>query len=527
MIEIKNVSFKYSGERADNRLQDVNVTISKGECVLLCGPSGCGKTTLTRLMNGLIPHYYEGELTGEVQVCGKNISDQPLYETAAIIGSVFQNPRSQFFNVDTASELSFACENLGMPEDEIRKRVQQTVVDLQIETLVGRSIFHLSGGEKQKIACASVMTLQPEVYVLDEPSSNLDMEAIDDLRQMLSFWKGQGKTIVIAEHRLHYLRGVVDRILYMDNGRVTSEYSFAQLHDIPPQERQFMGLRVLDLAHAVDQRRLVTEPSNQPEAMESNGVAVAIDLSKQTTVTGLGIQIMELHRFCFAYKRQQQCLRVDQVKLPMNGVIAIIGHNGAGKSTLARCLCGLERRSHGYLQVNGMTYNRRKRLQTTFMVMQDVNHQLFTESVLDEVLLSMGEADQSRAEEILGSLGLRTLKDMHPMSLSGGQKQRVAIACAIASEREVIVFDEPTSGLDWRHMQEVADNLSALQQSGKTLFVITHDPELILCCCTHVLQLHGGEIIANYSLDQSGTERMLEFFDANTSVMGEVRYGIG
>ncbi|MDR1300053.1 MAG: energy-coupling factor ABC transporter ATP-binding protein, partial [Oscillospiraceae bacterium] len=431
------------------------------------------------------PHFYEGELQGEIRVGGKRIPETPLYELAGICGTVFQNPRSQFFNVDATGEIAFGPENLGLPEAEILARVDAAAREMKVEHLLGRSIFKLSGGEKQKIACASVAALRPEIYVLDEPSSNLDMAAVADLRSHIALWKSQGKTVVVAEHRLHYLRGLCDRVLYLRGGMIEGEYTWEEFERVPAGERSAMGLRVLSL----------------DELRETRNAAAK-----------RGGELLELSNFIYTYKRGQKAMDVPALTLPKGGAIAVVGLNGAGKSTFARCLCGLNKRFRGTLYLSGQTLANRARRKKCFMVMQDVNNQLFTESVLDEILLGMQNEDGAAAENILDSLHLLGLKDAHPMSLSGGEKQRVAIATAIASEREIIVFDEPTSGLDLTHMRCVAENIRWLNSMGKTVFVITHDPELIMSCCTHALKMEGGATAGAFPLDETGRREILSYF---------------
>ena len=243
MIRIDHVTFSYGEENESaGGVQDINLNIEDGQFIVLCGESGCGKTTITRLINGLIPHYYEGKMNGEVWVNGAKVSEQPLYDTAKTVGSVFQNPRSQFFNVDTTSEITFGCENLGQPEQSIRERLEKTVRDFRLEKLMGRNIFHLSGGEKQKIACAGVSIMEPDVLVMDEPSSNLDASSILDLRATLAFWKSQGKTVIVSEHRLYYLRGLADRFIYITAGKVEKDYSAAEFERLTEQQRVNLGL---------------------------------------------------------------------------------------------------------------------------------------------------------------------------------------------------------------------------------------------------------------------------------------------
>ena len=482
MIEIRNASFRYQSDIAAGGIQSIDLSIPDGQTVVLCGESGCGKTTLTRLINGLIPHYFEGELSGSVTVGGCNVSEQPLYDTARLVGSVFQNPRSQFFNVDTTSELSFGCENLGMPRDEILQRLQRTVSALKMESLLGRSIFDLSGGEKQKIACGGAFMMDPQVFVLDEPSSNLDSDSISDLRETIAYLRSLGKTVVLSEHRLYYLRGIADRYVYLKDGRIAGDYTAEQFERIPEAERRRMGLRTNRLSALTFEEGAVPSPASA-----------------------------RLSDFCFAYQNAPETLKIASADIPYGGIVGIIGHNGAGKSTFSRCFCGLEKRC-GTVTVNGTSCRARERLNNCYMVMQDVGHQLFTESVLDEVLISMAEEDEKEAERILAGLDLAALSGRHPASLSGGQKQRLAIASAVAAGRSVLFLDEPTSGLDHRHMMEVAGLLKALRESGKTVYVITHDPELICECCTDIIHLERGSIRETYPMDAAGADKIRQFF---------------
>ena len=470
MVELKNVSFRYGAEEVEdkyeNSLCEINLTVSKGEFLLLTGPSGCGKTTLLRLINGLIPQFYHGEVTGDVLVDGVNIGSRELYENALLVGTVFQNPRTQFYNVDTTCELAFGCENQGIPETEIYSRIDSAVAHFQMDDLMERNIFHLSDGEKQKIACASVNVSGTEIILLDEPSANLDHESTLMLRDLIKKWKDDGKTIIAAEHRIAYLWDLIDRAVILKEGRIIRELKGEEKDAVTIEGLRKMGLRT-SIIEAPSQIRLPAIKDGDP--------------------------IISIRDFRFAYRGEEKAvIDIPQLSIAEGEITAIVGQNGAGKTSLLNCICGLEKQCKGTLVYKGKSYGRRDRKRLVFMVMQDTGNQLFTESVLDEVLISLpkGTSDEKeRAVQILKDLDLDAFIDRHPQSLSGGQKQRLAIACAIASGREILLLDEPTSGLDYAHMEETAQLLKKLQKRGTTILVVTHDSELIHSCCRRMISV--------------------------------------
>lgn len=465
MIRLEHVDFAYASNLNKKSLSDVSLEISDGECVLLTGASGCGKSTLLRLLNGLIPEFYDGVRGGKITISGTEISENGIYSLVGKIGTVFQNPRSQFFNVDTTSELAFGCENLAMEEKKILSRIERTVDAFQIEKLMDRNIFELSGGEKQKIACASIDVLRPDIILLDEPSANLDYNSTKNLCGLIQNWKKEGKTILIAEHRIHYVWEFVDRVILFRDGKVECDLSKDERSSFNDEMCRDYGLRSLK---GISPLELVREEKKEMDTFS---------------------EYLKLENFSYEYRgRKNNILNIQNMCIPKGQVTAIVGANGIGKTTFLECLCGI-RKNKGMMYQDGKKYDSKARLKEIFMVMQDTNHQLFTESVLDEVLISMPEENEEKARQILEEVDLADFMDRHPMSLSGGQKQRVALACAIASQRSILLLDEPTSGLDFSHMLAVAKILNRLKEQGRTIITVTHDNEFIETCCDTVLEL--------------------------------------
>lgn len=461
MIEIENVSFSYTKQQ--EALHEIDLNIPQGECLLLCGESGCGKTTVTKLINGLIPHFTAGEkLAGTVRLNGKTVANTEMYELAKTVGSVFQNPKSQFFNLDSDSEISFGPENEGLPPQEIAKRVAQTIRDLNIHHLEHRNIFSMSGGEKQALAFASVYAMQPSIFVLDEPSANLDAQAIEILRKQIEQVKKNGHTIVIAEHRLYFLTDLADRIVYMKDGKIDRVWGRSEFLSLSKEEQVSLGLRSI---HAVK--------LNLPE------------ISFSPDHTDLLVQGLS-----YAY-RKNKILNNVNFSAAYGDIIGIVGRNGVGKSTFCQCMCGLLKKQSGAISFHGKQLSLRECRKLCAFVMQDVNHQLFSDSVWDECELSAPSEAATAIKALLERFDLLKFREAHPMALSGGQKQRLAVATAILSGKKILIFDEPTSGLDYRHMMEVSSLLKELVQSGHIVFVVSHDIEFINATCTRIFHLQA------------------------------------
>lgn len=461
MLEFKDVSFTY--KNSNNKVLDrVNFKINKGECILLTGVSGSGKSTLIHLMNGLIPTLYEGKLEGEILFKNKDLKDIESYDISKNIGYVSQDPRGHFFTTNTTSELVFSMENYGIPLNEMKKKYSELVNLLELEKLVDKNIIYISSGERQKIAIGCSLSLEPEIIILDEPSSNLDFHMTKKLKQLIEKLKTKGYTIIIAEHRMYYIQDLIDRVFVINNGKVI-EKTISDLksnNEVPLRSLDIFNLELENISC-----------KNKELLMEVNNITYKNILTNITTTVYKG------------------------------DVIGLIGKNGVGKTTLLRLLSNIMKPNKG--KIVGKV--------VPFLVMQDMDYQFFTESVESEMKFGSADNDLEKINSLLMKLGLTELKDKIPFELSGGQKQRLLIAISALANVNLLMFDEPTSGLDYVNMTKVSGILKDLSKNS-ALIVATHDIEFLYKTCNRVVYLDDKVIKEDFYLNLENKKKVNNIF---------------
>jgi len=459
MIKADKLTFTY--EDSSTGITDVDFEINSGEVVLLTGNSGCGKSTLLKCLNGLIPAVTEGEIKGDLSLNGKRYSEIKMHELNREMGSVFQNPRSQFFTENTTAELVFPMENYGFSKDEMDERLSHLKKDFMLDDLMDRNIFTLSSGERQVIALASSVTMGQKILLFDEPSANLDYGNAMRLGRQIKKMKEKGMTIIVADHRFFYLNGIIDKALFMDHGHLKVFHSEKEFKSSGYNTRSFDIFAIETAFH---------------KHTESDEVLMKLD-----------------------HVSYRDILEDVSIDLRRGEITVLVGDNGAGKTTIAKLFCKSIKPDSGKVIGKGLP----------FYIMQDPDYQLFGTSVRNELTLVKNNREQIDA--CLKYLDLYEYRHAHPFDLSGGQKQRLQIGMAMLCDNDVIIFDEPTSGLDVASMENVSKEIRRLGEN-KAILVISHDYEFIRNVADRIVYLDKGNIRDSFLLQKTTIEKLNDIF---------------
>ena len=464
MIEFQKVYFSYKD--GDSSIKDISFSIKPGECIILCGKSGSGKSTILRAVSGLAPVFYEGTLQGEIEVDERIPAELESEERAKLFGVVFQDPRSQFFMNTVQDEICFAAENIGIPSNKIKEMLNDISAFIGIEELMSRNIDELSSGQKQKVAIASSLILQPKVLILDEPTSNLDVQGTKILIEIIKKIKKKGISIIISEHRLDSFKEVADRFLYINNGKLDETWTRNKFENLSNERLLGIGLRPKTVVKSINNN---IEDDKEP--------------------------LLDIQSLSFHYKKTNSGIDNINLKLYKGEVVSLLGNNGAGKTTLCRVISGLLREKTGTIKYKGKISNCKLRNKFCYFVMQDADYQLYSDSVSEEIALGKKVTEKLKQDliESLNTFKLMELKDRHPASLSGGEKQRVILAAAYCSDADIYILDEPTSGMDGDGLCAIIRWVKLLSEKGKVVIIITHDLLLAEATSNKFIYLEEGE----------------------------------
>ena len=508
MIELKDFSFQYKAQ-SEPTLKNLNLTIYKGEKVLIVGPSGSGKSTIGQCLNGIIPNIYKGTSSGQFLIQGKEAFDLSIYEKSHLVSTVLQDTDGQFIGLSVAEDLAFALENDMVDLGTMKERVQSWAERLDLMKLLDHRPQDLSGGQKQRVSLAGVLIDESPILLFDEPLANLDPKSGQDIIDLIDqIHEEQGTTTIIIEHRLEdVLYRPVDRVILINQGQV--------LFNGRPDEllrttllaengiREPLYLTTLrQLGQDIDQ----LEHLDRLEDIELTGVNRSIP-EATFTKTGETEELLKLEQISFAYQKDHPILKNISLSIPKGQRLAIVGKNGAGKSTLAKAICGFIT-TEGQYTSRGEDIKQesvKERAERVGYVLQNPNQMISTNMIFDEVALGLrlrGVAEEDIKERVYQALktcGLYEFRKWPISALSYGQKKRVTIASILVLGPEILVLDEPTAGQDQRNYTDIMEFLDSLQEKGHTIVMITHDMQLMLDYSDRALVVSDGQILADLS----------------------------
>ena len=515
-IQTKNLSFIYKHQ--DERiLNEINLNIKKNQFILLCGSTGSGKTTLIRSFNGLIPHFYHGKFFGYVFINEKDtVNIKSPAELSSQIGTIFQIPENQLFTMTVERELLFALENMNFSREEMKKRINRAIELTHIESLIQKAPFELSGGEQQKVALASVLALDPEIFILDEPLSNLDPKSATEMTALLfDLYKNHNKTIILSEHRIKYLLPYLNEVILINDGKIL-------LHE--DIQKALLGTALFD--HNLDLSTLIywikSHLKKEDKVFPLNSSAQTTFfkeiISKFTTNINVILQnqshplsntksVIEFQDVSFSYNpdhdNSNQILQNLSFSIPEGEIIGILGPNGAGKTTLMKLITGLLTPTSGSILIEQKNINEwgiENIVNHVGLVFQNPDHQLFSNTVEEELEFSLKNLDLSKDEQkervntTLQDFEIEKFRESSPFNLSGGQRKKVSTASILIRKTQILIFDEPTIGQDKKQKENLHKKIQTLQKSGHTILIVSHDMEFIAELATRLIVLKKGKI---------------------------------
>ena len=542
MIKIENFTFYYS-DAEKPALKDINLKIQDGEFVLVTGPSGGGKSSICRCLNGLIPHFYGGKVAGRVEVQGLDTMKHSTKELATKIGMIFQDPENQLVAMDVEREIAFGLENLAFPRDLIAKRMEESLDTLGISALRHRQVHELSGGEKQKVAIASVLALHPETLILDEPTSELDPKSAEELLSIVQRLNDElGITVILIEHRLDRVLQHVDRLIVLNEGRVVTDGSTRDILSNSYQEITEIGVGmppIVKLAHELE--NVGISVSRTPLTVKEGRIMLNGLFQKtsgqlpQRDDKGDSKPVIEVEKLWHAYPEGPTALKGVSLRVDEGEFVAIMGRNASGKTTLVKHFNGLLKPTRGMVAVDGIDTRKAtiaELARKVGFVFQNPNDHLFADTVEEEIGFTQkylgienGEI-RLRVDEMLARFKLEEYRRQYPRSLSGGEKQRVALASVLAVQPKILILDEPTRGMEYRLKSELMNFLHEYTSQNNIVILVTHDVEIVAEHADRVILLSEGEIVVDGNKRDVLSKALLFSPQINRLVQAFEKYGV-
>lgn len=512
IIEFKDFSFQYRVQ-AEPTVKNINLSIYEGEKVLIVDPSGSGKSTLAHCINGLVPFFYDGIVTGQLNINGNDATKMNIFELSKIVGTVLQDPDSQFIGLTVGEDIAFKLENYCISQDEMIDRVDKSAELVDIKKELYSSPYKLSGGQKQRVTLAGVTVDDVKILLFDEPLASLDPATGESAIELIDkMQKQNNKTAIIIEHRLEdVLHCDVDRVIVMDKGEIIADTTIDEiirkdiLRKVGIREPLYLtALRYADceINDTLKLKNIETlELGEYKEKLKDWYENIEVYESDENQNP-----ILELDNICFSYNNEKQILKNVSFKINKGDMAAIVGRNGAGKSTISKLVCGFYKPTSGRILFDGkdmVDYTIKERSEKIGFVMQNPNQMISKTMVYDEVAFGLkirGLSDseiKERVEETLRICGLYGYRNWPISALSFGQKKRVTIASILVLNPDMIILDEPTAGQDFKHYTEIMEFLVDLNKKGVTILMVTHDMHLMLEYTNKVIVLSEGEKIAD------------------------------